>query len=90
MYKELERTLLSTQGMGVLFRLVCLAFLVGVSGKPQKQPKRQQVEEQQQEQQQQQQEQQLQQQELLRQEQQRQQQELLLSLRSQRWPEQQR
>lgn len=39
MYKELERTLLSTQGMGVLFRLVCLAFLVGVSGKPQKQPK---------------------------------------------------
>ena len=39
MYKELEQTLLSTQGMGVLFRLVCLAFLVGVSGKPQKQPR---------------------------------------------------
>lgn len=35
MYKELERALLSTQGMGILFRLACLGVLVAVAPKPQ-------------------------------------------------------
>jgi hypothetical protein len=42
-YKELERTLLSTRPMGVLFRMACLTILMLVSGQPQPSSKQPQV-----------------------------------------------